>query len=227
MKLRTTHDADGNEAAETLELINTRGTKVRSDRMVIKEGYQQILAGDKKHSHNAVHLNFLRGLDGRSVEILCIDGYTSQEVPVEFLKEALGFGNVRTLILSRGAVNPCLSALNEEPGGGDNSRWFFLLNTLIIYPGAHRSGSYHKALLSLLNIAQKRKVVGFPLKSILLFLWDRVTLEWQWDQVLEKLRSSVEKLEVFTGDDVLDWDADKFFLDGLEHLRENRDIRWD
>ena len=219
VKLRTTHDVDGNEIAGTLELINARGTKVCSYRTILKEedeeGYQRILEGDKNHAHNAAHLYFLRNLDGGSVEILCIDGYASQDVkgvPIEFLKEALGFGNIRTLILSRSAVGPCLSALNEDPGTSGNNRWFSPINTLIIYQGQD-----HKILFSLLDVAQKRKVVGFPFKSVSLFLSSN--LEWHWDEVVEGLKSCVEKLEVVAGDDVLDWDVDKYFLDGLDHLQ--------
>ena len=223
VKLRTTHDADGNEIAGTLELINAKGTKV-CYRTILEEedeeGYQQILEGDKNHSHNAVYLNFLRNLIGQSAEVLCIDGYASQDVrgaPIEFLKEALGFGNIRTLILSRSAVGPCLSALNEDTSTIGNNRWFSPINTLIIYPGQDRHNLYHNVLFSLLDVAQKRKVVGFPFKSVSLFLSNN--LEWHWDGVVEGLKSCVEKLEVVAGDDVLDWDVDKYFLDGLDHLQ--------
>ena len=182
---------------------------------------------DKSYAHNAVHLNLLGELDGRSVETLRTDEYALKDirgVPVEFLKEALGFGNVRTLILSRGAARPCLLALNEDPGASGNSRWFLSINTLTVHLGSHRYGLYYdSAFLSLLNIASKRKVVGFPFKSVSVFLCG----ELQWSEDLEKLRSCVEKLEVVSGDDGLDWDVDKYFLDGLEHLQKNRDAQWD
>jgi len=136
------------------------------------------------------------------------------------LGEALGFGNVRTLILSRSAVGPCLSAPNEDPGTSGNNRWLLPINTLIIYPGPPPSlhfGSYQTILLSLLKVAQKRKVVGFPFKSVSLFLCG--DLEWEWDGLLKELGGCVEKLEVVAGDDVLDWSVDKYFLDGVKHLQ--------
>jgi len=231
VKLRTTHDADGNEVAGMVELINAKGTKVCSHRTIFleeQEGCQQILEWNEHHAHNAMHLNILRNLDGRAVEVLCIDGHASRDVggvPVEFLKEALGFGNVRTLILSRSAVGPCLSALNEDPGASGNSRWFVPIDTLIIYQAPHRQGLDHTFLPLLLNVARKRKVAGFPFKSVSLVL--RNDLGWHWDGVLERLKDCVEKFEVVVGDDVLDWDADKYFLDGLEHLQKNQDVRWD
>ena len=210
VKLRTTHGADGGEVAGMLELINAKGTKVCSDRTFFgeEEGYQPIWGGGYNHAYNAVHLNFLRNLDGRSVEILCIDGYAWQDVrgvPVEFLKEALGFENVRTLILSRNAVGPCLPALDEDPGASGSSPRFLSINTLIIYPGPPPSryfGSYRTTALSLLYVAQKRKTAGFPFKSVSLFLCG--DLEWDWDGLLKKLGGCVEELEVVSGDEVLD-----------------------
>lgn len=69
-------------------------------------------------------------------------------------------------------------------------------------------------------------MAGFPFKSVLLFLrggpeWDRA-----WQVILDRLRECVEKLEIVMGDDALDWDVDKYFLDGLEHLQKNRDVEW-
>ena len=132
VKLRTTHGADGNEVAGTLELITAKGTKVCSERAAIEEEgvYQPFMEGGENYPHNAVHLNFFSNLDGRSVETLCIDGYASQDamgVPIEFLKKVIGSGSVRTLILSRSAVEPCLSALLYDPGAGGNSRRSFLI----------------------------------------------------------------------------------------------------
>ena len=235
VKLRTTHGADGGEVAGMLELINAKGTKVCYDRGIFEdeeeEGYQPIMEGGYNHAHNAVHLNFLRNLDGQSVEVLCIDGYASQDVtraPVEFLEEALGFGNIRTLILSRSAVGPCLAALNEDLGASDNSPWFLPINTLIVYPGPPSSrylDSDRTTAFSLLTVAEKRKAVGLPFKYVSLFFCGN--REWYWEGVLTELRSCVGELEVVTGDGVLDWDVDKYFLDGLEHLQKSRGVRCD
>ena len=35
------------------------------------------------------------------------------------------------------------------------------------------------------------------------------------------------KLEVVEGDDVLDWEVDKYSLDGLEWHQKNRNVQWD
>ena len=44
---------------------------------------------------------------------------------------------------------------------------------------------------------------------------------------MEELREYVEELEVILGDDVLDWDVDKYFLDGLDRLQKNLNVQWD
>ena len=74
VKLRTIHDVDGNEVVGALELFNAEGTRVCSQRMDLRGGYRPRELGDKSYPHNVVHLNFLRNLDCRSVEVLWIDG---------------------------------------------------------------------------------------------------------------------------------------------------------
>ena len=222
VKLTTLRTANGSEVGGTLELINTRGTMVRSERMDPKEkGRWTRVQGDKKYSHNAAHLTFLKNLDGRSVEVLCIDECPREDVVA--VMETLDFGNMKTLILSRRAVVPCLLALERESNASGHGRWFLPVHTLIIRLDSHRLLLHEHVLEPLLCIAQKSKVAGFPLRSVSLFLRP----EWKWGGVLEELRECIERLEVFTGDDILDWDDDKYFLDGLDHLQKNRDIRWD
>ena len=226
VKLKATGNVCGSEVAGALELINAKGTRVCSERMV-PERMKRQPHGPRgtPHPPNVAHLDFIRNLDGRSVEILCIDGYALRDVggvAIEFLKETLGFGNVRTLILSQSAVEPCLSALNEGPGANDHILWFLPIHTLIIHSGEEGPRLCEMILQPLLSVAQKRKVVGFPFKSVSLFF--RYGLD---REVLSGLERCVGKLEVVIGDGVLDWDVDKYFLDGLEHLQGNRDLEWD
>ena len=227
IKLRTTHDADGDEVAGTLELINTGGTMVRSERMDPEEtGHRSVGHGSKRYSHNAAHLDFLRRLDHRSVEMVCIDGCVLwDQVAAEFLKEALVFGNVMTLILCRNAAGPCLSALDEDSIEDCHSQWFSPMHTLIIRPDQEPYLWYDIVLRPLLSVAQKWKVAGFPFRSVSLFLSGGQRLGW--DNVLDELRTYVEKLEVVMGDEIFGWDVDEYFLDGLDHLQNNRGVEWD
>ena len=236
VKLTTTLDTDGNEVAGTLELINTKGTRVRSERMDLeKKGDWPRVQGDKNHPHIATHLNFLKNLDGRSVEILCIDGCVWYDTTTAgFLNEALDFGGVGTLILSHRAAESCLWTLGRESNASGCGRRFSSVHTLIIHSGIDNFWLGVQILEPLLGIARKSKVAGSPLRSVSLFL----SVDWAWDGILEgsrgcveefrecieELRGCVEKLEIFTGDDVLDWDVDKYFLDGFDHLQKNRDV---
>ena len=225
IKLKTTDGINGREKAGTLELINAKGTRVCSERMDLKRDEHKPL---ENQVHNEAHLGFLRSLNCRSVGTLCIDGYAWQKkVAVEFLKEALGLGNVGTLVLSHNAVGPCLSVLDENPGASGHSRWFSLIHTLIVCPGADTSPSYlHDLVLRrILRIAQRKKVAGLPFRFTSLFLGSGQRSEW--GETLEELKTCVGKLEVVTGDDCLDWDVDKYFLDGLDYLQKDRDVQWD
>ena len=175
---------------------------------------------------DVAHLDFLWSIDARSVETLCIDDCARRGgIAVEFLKEALGLGNVKTLILSRSAVLPCLLALNMDPGASDHTRWFSSMHTLIIHPDPDQDLRYlHDYLYDmvfprLLSIAQGKKVAGSPFGSVSLFIRD-ANPRWRLDPVLEELRRCVGELEVVLGDDILDWDIDKYFLDGLDHLQK-------
>ena len=145
---------------------------------------------------------------------------------VEFLKEMLDVEDVKTLILSRDVAVPCVLALSEDLGKSDRRRWLLPTHTLIIHPGLKPQSS-HEYLLPLLSIAQERNAIGFPFKSILLFFPGAPEWEWDWDVTVDMLERCVGKLEVVLGDDALDWDVDKYFLDGLEHLQKNRDVEWD
>ena len=239
VKLTTTLDTYGKEVGGTLELINTKGAMVCSERMdPKKKGNWPRMQGDKDHPHVAAHLNFLKNLDGRSVEILCIDGCAWLDaVTIDFLKEALNFGGVGTLILSRGAVESCLWALSRESNASGYGRRFLPVHTLIIRSEIENFWLDVQVLEPLLATARKSEVAGFPLRSVSLFLSvdrrrDGVLEELrrrveEFREYFEELRERVEKLEIFTGDDVLDWDVDKYFLDGFDHLQKNRDVQRD
>jgi len=66
---------------------------------------------------------------------------------------------------------------------------------------------------------------GQNFKSVSLFL--RGGLEWDLEEFLRS-RDCVGELGVVSGGDFLDWDVDRqYFLDGLEYLQKNRNVRRD
>ena len=227
IKLRTMHDADGNEVAGMMELIGAKGTKLCLERMVSGVGGAKPLVQAANNHANNVALS-LEGFDVQSMETLYIDGNELGGIrgaAVGFLKEVLVWGwNVRTLVLSRTAVQPCLSALDED--ARSHSPWLILsMYTLVIYLDSGSLGPPLGILQPLSRIAQKRKSLESPLRSVSLFLRAGRGPVWGLNESLEELKRCVEELKVVVGDDALGWDGDKWFLDGLEHLQKGRCIQ--
>ena len=216
VKFGTAHDDYENGVVEALEVINAKGTRVY---------FKGLWVAGESRPHNVVHLNFLRNIDGRLVEVICIDGRARPDSVAEFLEGALGFGNLKTLVLSRGAAEQYLMALDEDLSTGGHNRRSSPIHTLIIRPYSYSHRRMHDQLLhQLLRIAQKREVAGSPFKSVS-FLSDFPGEESE--VALEELRKCVERLEVVKRDDALDWDVDEHFLDGFDHLQKSRDVQWD
>ena len=223
IKLRTTLDTSRGRITGTLELINAKGAKVRSERTV----YVPPAEGDIRDELGLELMRGLQGLDARSAEILCLEGYSlwdGKGQSVSIVADVLGYLQAAaTLILSGTTVKPCLLALDLDPNAGGHLRRFPPVHTLIIHSDFQGTGDGPDTLQILLVIAQRRKAAGFPLRSVSLFLLAGPGSE----QILEELRGCVERFEVAVGDGVLGWDVDRYFLDGLGHLRECRDVRWD
>ena len=219
IKLRTIY-GDRNEVAEAVELVNVKGTMICFQRSYEERKNWPYVEG--KHAHSVMHPNFFGNLDGQSVEVLCIDGDPRPGTMIDwFFEEASGFGNVRTLILSGGVVGHCFDDLNSEPDPSGHSRWFPPIHAFIIH--TNQDELYSVVLQPLLDIAQERKKAGFPFKSVSLFFRDGL----EFEEDLKELKEYVEELEIVVGDDILDWDVDKYFLKGLDHLQKNRDVQWD
>ena len=233
MKFTTTRGADGDKVARTLEFVNTKGTRVCFERIILEEEKREVVVDEKygywspvqeseKYTFNTGLLDSLRDLDGGSMEILCIEGYALQDdwgPTMESIREALNFQNVRTLILSSTTAASSIWPFDDLDPSGRSRRPLPQISTLIVHPGPDRGGLDSEVLAPLLSAAKRRKAVGFPFSSVLLFL------PWLWDE-LDELRRYVGKLEVVM-DDYLDWDVDKYFLDGLEHLQRDRGVQWD
>jgi len=80
------------------------------------------------------------------------------------------------------------------------------------------------------NLAHLRCLEGLDARSAeILCLEDyRLIVGWQGtsccrcqgcEQILEESRGCIERFEVTVGDSALRWNVDKYFLDGLDHLR--------
>ena len=171
---------------------------------------------------NPLYLGFVKTLDARFIETLCVE-----ELALWFyeksdrVKEVLNhLENIRTLILYNSAVDPYLRALASITAEDVNEWRCLKLDTLVIYS---RYGDYADGdmLDTLCHVAQERKVAGFPLRSVSMFVNPERARLRSAGSNLQELRRWVEAVEFVTGDDILDWNVDDYFLVGLDHIRRD------
>ena len=221
IKLKTT-SADREDYVEGMvEVIDAAGRRVRSTRQVVLGGerWEEALMD----VINPLYPGFFEDLDARFVEVLCVE-----ELAIWFyergdrVREALGhLEHLRTLVLSNSETEPYLEALVPAKAT-DADRWPCpKLDTLVIH--SRYCGLFGmNTQLTLCHVARERKVAGFPLKAVSVFInWGQDLRRLRlWDSRLEELRY-IGTFEFVTGDGVLDWDVDDYFLKGLDHLRRD------
>jgi len=220
VKLRTMFNAPNHTVHCTLEFTNNKEARVCLERTLAIGAPCQPSPGG---NINLAHLNCLKDLDARSAEILCMDGYmlpTGDGPAADLVKDVLGcLGNVTTLILSHTTVEPYFLALEADTGAVNKAQGFPQIQTLIIHSFAGKDPSGTDVFRALLPTARKREAAGNPFNSVSVFVMVPERCEVK-EEELEELRSCIRKFEFVTGDDVLDWDIDKYFLDRLEHLQD-------
>ncbi|KAF9648208.1 hypothetical protein BDM02DRAFT_3115669, partial [Thelephora ganbajun] len=222
----------------TLELINDREGRVCLERKMRLIGtYQRRSIQDIVGSNLKFGLlNCLKDLDTKSTETLCIEVkelWDTGAPNVDSIKEAMGLlPNVKMLVLSHAAVKPCLLALEQIVSADGNGQGFPRLQTLIVHShSVNRSGT--DILQTLLLIAERRKAAGYPFKSVSVFLQNVLLISVNPEgsirkrQELEELRRCIENSRLAVGYDILDWNIDDYFLDGLDHLRNCRNVEWE
>ena len=178
---------------------------------------------------DSLYLNFFKGLDASTVELLCIED--PEPWRDDHAKEVLSrLKGIRTLVLSNLVVASFIMALDPESDKHNDKDvdvdWWLCpeLEVLVVHVQEF-SDFYGEEIMEYLpGIAQRRKDGGIPFKSVSLFIlgpWDeRAYGPMESQMELEQLRSCVEKLEIVVGDDVLDWSIDDYFFGGLEIRRD-------
>ena len=129
------------------------------------------------------------------IEVLCID--STRHVPLE------GFSSLTTLALSRISGYSQLKSLAElgDPHAHRN------LHTLVLY--AEQDEWFPDPVMDLLTIAKSRAQAGLPLRVVTVASSELTPGNLD---ILEEMRTYVGRLELLLGDDVLDWDLDKYFF---------------
>jgi hypothetical protein len=127
---------------------------------------------------DTVYPGFIKGLDARFIEVLCIEEPTLWlwEKRGRFEKVLGHLENLRTLIFHGYAIYSYLQtfvpARTEDIG-----EWLCLgLDTLVIH-SQDEDPDNSDMLLTLCRVVREKKIAGFPLKSVSVFLGDTCNLE--------------------------------------------------
>ena len=211
--------------AVTLELVNANGVRVCSEKKV----YGILVDNLVLDGSGLAHMRCLPDLNPRSAEILCLEGYAlrdgqrSGQLIVDDVRNMLGcLPSLTTIILSFTSVEPCLLALDINPYADSHPRYSPSVHTLVIHSDFYRGDWPDDNLQILLTVAQRRKAAGSPFRSVSLFLLELE--DPRSGRILDQLRDCIEDFEVTVGDKVLGWDVNRYFLAGLDHLRERLDV---
>ena len=205
----------------TVELIDALGNRVHLMKSVggdrLKTGYGAM---------NGLYTAYLKGLDTRTVEVLCVGG--PDPGPLDSAKEVLScLREVKTLVLSGDVVPPYIDALSpkgpercysyEEADLNTNEWQCMKLDTLVIHARNFYCGPRNDEILyDLDDIAERRKKAGVPLKFVSVFI-PRPWEEYDWETmdsapVLSRLKLETQKFEIVLEDDAMDWDIDDYFF---------------
>ena len=214
VKLKTRSMDRQDHVDGVVELVDAAGRRVRSTHRVVlgDTTWDEVLID----AINPLYLGFIKGLDARFIETLCVE-----ELVLWFygerdrVEEALGhLENIKTLILSNSAVSPYLQALVRATATDPNGWRCLKLDTLVIH-SPHVDYSGGDILETLRYVAGRREVAGIPFRKVSVFLLkvgNRERLKWL--DGLEELKRCIGTFELVMGDDTLDWNADDYFLTG-------------
>jgi len=224
VKLKS-RSVDREDYAEGMvEIIDTANWRLCSTRqMVLRD---ETWDGALIDTINPFFLDFLKGLNPGSVEVLCIEEFALWFYEEhDRIREALGhLEHIKVLILPDSVVGIYLWILAPTEAT-DVGGWRCLeLDTLVIRSGRPIDYSGDNVLSALSWFARRRKEAGIPLRRVSLFVHETPSpgraghLGWMED--LEESRRCIETFEyVDDPDTLLDWNVDDYFLDGLDHLR--------
>lgn len=206
----------GYEVEEMVEVIDRTHRRFRSTRAAASG---RATPNPYEEPANPLHPAFIKSLDPRFIEVLCIEGYALWPRPGrnENVGEILDhLGNIRTLILSGATMGPCLQALVPREAGNTSEWRCRKLDTLVVHKPHYMEYRTYNVFPELHHFARGRKLAGLPLGSLSVFL------DGEWDP--EPPGFSPEELGEWVGtfkfvvghDALLDWSVDDYFLEGLD-----------
>ena len=216
VKLKVTVMDEGDRVKGMAEMIDASRRRACSTRQVFLRAEVEAWETAVIDFVNPLYPGFLKGLNPRSIETLCVEDCALWFYEkCDRVEEALGhLEHIRTLILSDSAVSAYLSALAPTEAT-DTSGWQCLeLDTIVIRSRHYLDESGDYIISTLCRVAQRRKEAGIPLRTVSLFLHRTPPPQHlEWKEVLEELRECIGTFKfVDDADALLDWNVDDYFL---------------
>jgi len=191
LKIVYTGDCLGGDASFTLDSVNDRGARFTA----ITEFTNFAVTVNPQWSEHPKDIRIEHSLPG--VEVLCIGGY--RYVPIA------NFRSLTTLILSGSIIHLYLELL-----AGPQGRYVYgSLRRLVLF--VVRSRFAPTPVSHLPNVARMRAEAGLPLKVVTFA--SPSALSATDLRLLGELRAYVERVDLLLGNDALDWNLDKYYLD--------------
>ncbi|KAF9645015.1 hypothetical protein BDM02DRAFT_3272031 [Thelephora ganbajun] len=212
IKVSDDHSTESSQFQFVVEFTNARGTKFFLGMLYFHEVDPESPMEPIYFSHMEPILKEWVEEIGKSgsVEMLCLEG---REDLGDFVTPT-AFSKINTLILSGVAIPSWFLPSSMHPWD-DHQR-----------PGAVHTFILHfrqlqpqdvDAVETLMQLAQYQKAKGCPFEVLHLTSTDP---EWSLpEEELCVLSGCVRQLDVFAGDNALDWKVDRYFLKGLEHCQ--------
>ncbi|KAF9642083.1 hypothetical protein BDM02DRAFT_3273600 [Thelephora ganbajun] len=202
----------GSQFQFVIEFTNARGTKFFLDMLYFREDDPEILREPIYFPHMKPILKEWIEEIGKcgSVETLCLEGRGDLG---DFVTPTV-FSKINTLILSDVAIPSWFLPSSMYPR--DDHQRPEAVRTFILH-FRRQQPQDEDAVETLMQLAQYQKVKGCPFEVLHLTFTDP---EWSlFEEELCALSGCVRQLDIFTGDNALDWKADRYFLNGLEHCQ--------
>lgn len=180
----------GGDASFTLDLVNDRGTRFTAT----TEFTNFAVSFTPQHSEHPKDDRIEHSMPG--VEVLCVGGY--RYVSIE------RFRSLTTLILSGSVIHLYLEFL-----AGPKGRYVYEnLQKLVLF--VVRSRFAPTPVRHLPDVARIRAETGLPLRMVT-FASPSVLSAIDL-MLLEEVRAYVERVDLLLGNDALDWNLDKYYL---------------
>ena len=225
VKLGAVYARMKNAIETVIEVVNDQGIVLSFQKVILlryltpRRDPLAVMGGEL----NPVNLCALGCINYGSPVVLCLDNcqlpHEGSLATTNVAQAFYGLENVTNLILHNSTVEPWLVSL--EPNNQGKIECGSTVRVLVIYSPCQSDDTGSDILQSLLRVSKKRKIAGIPFRSVTLAIPSATSTVSPGE--LAALNDCIERFEFMTGDDVLDWDLDKYFTPDRDLLQIRRD----